>query len=259
MKYAIYIFITLILLGGLFFSESYAGEPKLALSANITGFFDFLGGDKALKARIAELEKENENLKIRIFNNNLAESDTVKVYSIYPFNNVKEIAIAGGSGASQEKGQIVTYGTNILLGKIKVSFKDYSIVETIFDPSFKTEVRVGESEADGLLTGGNVLKLSLLSKKADIKLGDIVITAAKGYPYGLEVGRIKEIKDNLGNPLKDAVLEPIIQLEDLRNVTVHHQLTDYNWYKSGTDFEYFYLWSKAESSASFSDSFVFDK
>ncbi len=220
MKYIIYGIITIILGVSFVFSGTLLDKSKFELSASVTGFIDFLGGNKALKARVAELEKENEDLKVQIFNDNLLPSDTVKVYSIYPFNNVKEIAIAGGETALQAKDQVVTYGKNILVGKIQAVFEDHSVVETIFDPTFKVEVRVGESEADGLFTGGNILRLSLLSKKANIKVGDMVVTAAKGYPYGLEVGKVKEIKDNLGNPLKEAIVEPVIQLEDLRNVSI---------------------------------------
>ena len=221
MKYFIYSIILIILVTGFLFSGSFLYKPKFELSANMTALFDFLGGNSALKTKIRELEIENENLKVEKFNNDLALPDTVKVYSVYPFNNIKEIAIADGKEGEQKVGQIITYGKNILVGKIKEVFRNHSVVTTIFDPNLKIEVRVGENEADGLFTGGNVLKLSLLSKKADIKEGDIVVTAAKGYPYGLEIGRVKEIRENLSSPLKEAILMPIIQLEDLRNVSVH--------------------------------------
>lgn len=218
MKYAVYSITALILIGGLLFNESLMGG-KLAFSASITGFLDGFKGN-SLEAKIAKLEQENEALRVELFNQNLAKPDTFKVYSIYPFNNIKEIAIAGGEAAGQKPGGIVTYNKNILVGKVRETEKNHSVVETIFDPNFKAEVRVGESQADALFTGGHILKLSLLAKNADIKVGDLVVTAAKGYPYGLGVGRVREIINNLGKPLKEAIVQPIIQLEDLRDVSV---------------------------------------
>src|SRR3989338_6690931 len=96
MKRFIYLILIIFLVVGFLFTESFLDKPKFALSASITNFFDYLKGNSELKARIQELEKENENLQVEIFNGKVSSPDTFKVYSVYPFNNIKEIVIAGG-------------------------------------------------------------------------------------------------------------------------------------------------------------------
>lgn len=220
MKYLAYIFLILAMGVAMLFGGRFA-VTKFEASAGISSFIDYIYGESDLRARIAELEKENENLKAQILINKLEEPKAFKVYSIYPFNNLKSIAIAGGGADGVKEGSIVTYGRNIIIGKVSRVFDNYSIVDTVFDPGWKMEVRVGEGQTDGLFTGGGKMVLSYVAKKADIKSGDIVFTAGLGFPYGLEVGKIKEVADNPTSPLKEAIIDPAMRLNELRNVSIH--------------------------------------
>ena len=220
-KYLVYSISVIFLVTGISLVEPSLNETKLGLIANITGFFDFIKGGKALRTRIQELEKENENLRMQIFKDSIIEPRAIKVYSTYPLNNSRTIAIAAGETDGIKEGDIITYGKNILIGKVEKVFKKYSIVNTIFDPAWKMEVRVGVNEVDGLFTGGNRMTISLVSNKAQISKDDIVFTSGFGFPYGIEVGRVKKIEEKTTAPLKEAILEPVIQLEDLRNVSVY--------------------------------------
>ena len=219
MRYLIYIFLTAALGGAVVFNNSFQ-TTKLKLVAGINSFFDYMGGESALKNRVKELEMENENLKVELLNIKITPLDSIPVYSTSSLNNIKDIAIAAGANDGLKENMMVTYGKNILIGKIKKVFPDYSTVTTIFDPNWKMEVRIGEKQTDGLFTGGNNLTARFLPKKTEIKPGEIVITSGLGFPYGLEVGRIKEIIEKDG-AMKEALIEPLIQLQDLRYVSIY--------------------------------------
>ena len=171
--------------------------------------------------RITELEKENKNLKFQLLNQKLKRAGTVKVYSAYPFGNRGEIAIAAGLIDGIEVGNIVTYGDNILIGKIIKAFESSSIVATVFNPSWKSAVRIGEHEIDALLQGGNELTVTLIPMEAEIHEGELVITASQDLPYGLGVGIIKNIRTAPGNAFKEATLEPNFQLNSLKDVSIY--------------------------------------
>lgn len=171
--------------------------------------------------KITELEKENKNLKIQLLNQKLKKPDTVKVYSAYPFGNRGEIAIAAGQTDGINVGDVVTYGNNILIGKVIKTFESSSIVTTIFNPSWKSAIRIGEHEIDALLQGGNELTITLIPQEADIHDGELVITASQDLPYGLGVGTIKNTRTAPGNAFKEATLEPNFQFKQLKDVSVY--------------------------------------
>ena len=82
-------------------------------------------------------------------------------------------------------------------------------------------VRIGTSEADALLKGGNELKIFLIPQDATIEEGDTVISADRNLPYGLELGYISKIENTEGDVFKEAVLEPALKLRNLRDVTIY--------------------------------------
>lgn len=196
-------------------------DAKFFSASLIGGFTDYFKGDDGLKNRIAELERENEDLKVQIFNQNIGVENSVKVYSSYPFNGKKDIVIAAGTDKGVKKDDFITYGKNVLVGKVREVFDFSSVVNTIFDPDWEIAVRIGEKQVDALFRGGNELKVSLIPNDADIAVGQIVITSGSGLPYGLEIGKIKEIKTFAGNPFKEAVVEPNFRLSELKDVEIH--------------------------------------
>ncbi len=209
----------LLLLAFLFFSNRFFNS-KL----NLISFLNRLPqnvSETGDSGRITELEKENKNLKIQLLNQKVKGVDTVKVYSAYPFSNRGEIAIAAGLVDGIKVGNVVTYGNNILIGKIIKAFESSSIVTTIFNSSWKSAVRIGEHEINALLQGGNELTITLIPIEAEIHDGELVITASQDLPYGLGVGTIKNIRTAPGNAFKEATLEPNFQLKQLKDVSVY--------------------------------------
>jgi len=195
-------------------------DAKFFGASLVGGFAGYFSNDNELRNRIAELEKENEDLKVQIFNQNIAIENSVKVYSSYPFNGKKDIVIAAGTDKGVKKDNVITSGKNVLVGKVKEVLDSSSVVNTIFDPDWEIAVRIGEKQVDALFHGGNELKVGLIPSDADISVGQMVMTSGSGLPYGLEIGKIKEIKTFAGNPFKEAVVEPKIRLSELKDVEI---------------------------------------
>ncbi|MBI2010789.1 MAG: rod shape-determining protein MreC [Candidatus Colwellbacteria bacterium] len=196
---------------------------KFRMTPGISNFFDRLGGKADLRLRIKELENENQNLRAELFREEigLTSSEKIKVYSSYPLNTRSEIAIAGGASRGIEIGDIVTSGENIIVGKVTKVFKSSAVLRTIFDPSWEIPIRIGKSEVDALLESGAELRATLIAREAPIETGEPVITAGADLPYGLMVGFIKEIKETPGSTFKEAIIEPSLRLQDLRDVNLY--------------------------------------
>ncbi|MFH1694745.1 MAG: rod shape-determining protein MreC [Patescibacteria group bacterium] len=211
----ILILVIFIVGGGNFF------EFKLSASQSINNFFKHLSPYSDLRIKISELERENEDLKARLFIEEVLSESSVIVYSSQPFNNRSEIALNIGSDSGVSEGDVVTQGNNILVGRVKTVRPQLSIVTTIFDPSFETAVRIGAGSVDALLRGGNQLTLDLIPPDAIIESDSIVFTAGMEFPYGLEVGRIIETRRDEGGVFRTASVEPGFEVKTLRNVVVH--------------------------------------
>jgi rod shape-determining protein MreC len=175
-----------------------------------------------LSRQLDELKQENAALRVQLLSQNIFKPSTVEVYSSYPLNSKREIAIAAGSSNGVREGDAVTWGEKVLVGKVISVSKNSSIVATIFDPSWEMAVRIGANEINALFKGGNTPTVTLIPHDGIIQSGDIVITASKDFPYGLEVGKIKDIKDTAGTSFREANIETEIQLSDLRHVTIHN-------------------------------------
>jgi rod shape-determining protein MreC len=212
----------LILLVGFIVYSGSLFDKKLALSAAINSFLDFSTSSKGqLRERIRILEGENERLRNTLSNAPEGDNEDIKVYSSYPFNNRGEIAIAAGRDKGIHEGDAVVYGGNILVGKVRDVFESSSVVTTIFDPSWEVQVRIGESEIDALMQGGNELRVVLIPDDAPIEKGEIVVVASEEFPYGLEVGVVGDIENVSGDVFKEAVLTPSLQLNNVRNVSIY--------------------------------------
>jgi len=174
--------------------------------------------NESLKAQIQQLEIRNWKLEIPRDNYLVA-----KVFSTYPFNIKNQITINAGGKQGIKKMMAVTVEGNLLLGYISEVFDEYSIVQTIFDPSWQLPVRIGKEEVDGLFQGGSEPKLVLIAKEKAIQVGDIAYSASQEFPYGLKIGEILEIKENAAGVFKEAVLKIPFNINELREVMVIQQ------------------------------------
>jgi len=197
-------------------------DKKLAISGTTNRFVSLIvGNSEDLKAQIESLEGENRYLKELLGENTDGDIDSIKVYSSYPFNSKGEIAIAAGENLGLVVGDTIIAGGNILVGRVRSVFKSSSIVTTIFDPSWEVQVRIGESEVDALMQGGNELRLTLIPSDGFIESGDLVVSAGENLPYGIEIGFVGTTLSAPGDVFQEATIEPSLQIKNLRDVALY--------------------------------------
>jgi len=212
----------LVLLASLIIYSGSLFDFKLSTSHSLNNSIrTIFSGKDGLEERIELLETENRHLN-SLLNEGVEREDSIKVYSSHPFNSRGEIAIAAGRNRGIETGDVVVYSGNILVGQVRSVFEYSSIVTTIFDSSWEVQARIGESEIDALMQGGNEPKMTLIPKDEHIQAGDIVLVAGKNFPYGLELGFVGETNDVSGDVFQEAILEPSFKVKDLRDVSIYH-------------------------------------
>ncbi len=191
-----------------------------------TGFFikkeRFFDENIQLKKENENLKAELQGLKVENFESKISQDGflTVKVFSTYPFNVKSQITVNAGEAQGVKKLMPALFGKNILLGQIIEVSKNYSVIQTIFDPNWQLPVRIGEKEINGLLQGGNEPKITFIEKDKPITVGDAVYSAKRGFPLGLKVGEISEIKESAPGVFKEAVLTMPFNISALREVEI---------------------------------------
>jgi rod shape-determining protein MreC len=174
------------------------------------------------------LKQENENLRAQIQQQTVNNQQptisgnylTAKVFSTYPFNVKNIVTINIGEKQGIKKSMVATVGENILLGQVTDVFENFSVIQTIFDPDWQLPVRIGKEEISGLFKAGNEPKVILIEKEKQIQTDDIVYSASQGFPYGLKIGEVAEIKETAAGVFKEAVLKMPFNVGELREVNI---------------------------------------
>ncbi len=143
-----------------------------------------------------------------------------KIYSTYPFNDRGLLTINAGNKAGVKKLASVTIGGYLFLGQVTEVFETYSLVRTIFDSGWQLPVKVGTDANDALLIGGREPRLSLIVKDKNLESDQSVYTAGKDFPYGLKIGIIKEITNDVGSAFKEAGISLPYAISDVTEVYV---------------------------------------
>lgn len=184
--------------------------------------------NSGLEQENLNLRLENENLKSRL---NLPDKEKTRwfagleyrpaaVFSTYPFNNQRLLSVVLGSEDGVQEGMPVAAGEGILLGQVIKVFPKYSLVRTVFDPDFKTPVRVGASAADALLEGGNQPMITLINKNSAVSSGNSVYSAGAQFPYWMQVGTLGLVPETQDKFFKKAELKPPYNLNELKTVFI---------------------------------------
>ena len=141
------------------------------------------------------------------------------VYLQYPFGFKNEMLVNAGSNESVAVGKAVVF-QGIFMGSVTQVFPDSAVVQTVFDPNFKMPVRVGARGYDALFTGGVNPKAISIAKDLAIQNGDIIYTAAPGFPYGLPVGTVNATSTSADNLFQEASINFIYDINDVQTVLI---------------------------------------
>ncbi len=158
------------------------------------------------------------------------------VYSRYPFNLKDEILINVGREQGVREGAAIVLGydlskesdrlSEILVGRVKKVLKNSSLVTTIFDPSWRMEVRIGKTGIESLLQGGTNPTLTLIQQGAEIFSGDSVYNSDSRYNFGLTLGEVKNVRLASDQLWQEADLNPVYDLNKIKFVWVSKELND---------------------------------
>ncbi len=144
----------------------------------------------------------------------------VKVFSLYPFNDYASVSINAGSDDGLKEGMPVLTAPGVLLGKIKTVSRTASEVETIFNPSWRSTVAVGEKRIKAVLVGGASPYVDLLPKDAPVAQGDAIVNLAPEFPMDLFLGKADEFREGSNALWLRAVVDPLFRFENIDRVLV---------------------------------------
>ncbi len=196
-------------------------KPALAFVGGVFGetpspeFKELILENQKLKAQILALSKSSYALE-----ENEREFRVAKIYSSYPFNNRGLVAINAGIKDGVSSGMTATVGGYILLGQVTEVFESYSLVRTIFDAGWELPVKIGSNNTEALLAGGREPELTLILKEKTVKSGEPVYSAGRDFPYGLTLGEVGEIREDVGAAFREASLKLPYDVSTLQEVSV---------------------------------------
>lgn len=181
----------------------------------------------------SELMEENDRLKRmlelrRELENDGYEMTACTVVANEPSNWFASFTIDKGRNSGVEVGQPVITSDKLLVGKITRVGNNWAEVMTIVDPGFSAGAKIkrsnhmGVAEGDSNLREKRQLRLSYLNRETDIEPEDIILTSGLGgvFPDGFKIGRVLEINEDTIAASRYAILEPLADLKNLREVFV---------------------------------------
>lgn len=231
------VFSVLFVIGELFF------VPKTAMnSAFLTAlqaprvFFSSLYNKHKLIGQLQDLTIENQALRgqlaqaqalPRIIENGKHSYVRAVVYSSFPLTGIKELTIGAGSADGVSPGMPVMLKPGLFIGEVLRTAEHQSIVRTIFDPlqsststPWQLAVKIGGQQIDSLLVADAEPRLTIISRKKSVMVGDPVLLAGKQYPYGVSVGTVGAIIDNPSSVFLEAHLAVPYSISDVNEVFV---------------------------------------
>ncbi len=168
-------------------------------------------------AQLQSLETENQELR-RLLELEPRATETVVASTVIAYG---QPSLNLGSEAGLRVGQPVLAAKN-LVGLIDGISSQQAQVLLLTQNRTKPLLAETESGVTGLVVGdGRRLLLTEVSKTAELKIGELVVTSGQeGISADLVIGRVSELIDQATAPTQEAVLEPAISFYDVSVVEV---------------------------------------
>lgn len=215
------------------------------LISPIGQFFSDLLNLNNTRERIDELEKENQELKAQVIFKKDIEGELKQLKGVLDlagkarFKTVSARVISKGGTATISESIVIDQGSNAgirrdmtviaasgLVGVVKSTTANASVVMLMSDPAFRVGVRVAGSQFMGILSGEgqNRFSLQMLSAAADISVGDVLLSRGSSgdapFVPGVPVGKIVFVENAIGQLTKQARVESFVNLNSIGVVSV---------------------------------------
>lgn len=216
-----------------------------AILSPIGNFFSDLFNLGNTRERIEELEKANEELKSQVILNEKLSAELAQLKGVLDlagkarFKTVSARVISKGGTSTFSETIVLDQGSRAgirpdmtvisqagLVGVVRSTSANTSVVLLMNDPSFRIGVRVAGSQDMGVLTGQgrNIYSLQMLSASADISVGDVLLSRGSSgdtpFVPGVPVGKIIFVDNAAGQLTKQARVEAFVDLNSLALVSV---------------------------------------
>lgn len=194
-----------------------------------------------LKAKIDELERENEELledrgELQVLQdlfNRARQSPefTRQIATVIGYDTspaVRSIIIDKGSADGITVGMPVE-GSRGLVGRIFRTAPNSAQVALITDNASAIPARLGNTRATGVLSGsglGGPLTMDWIDLKFNIEVGEVVLTSGLGgnFPQDIVVGQVIEVNRSEADLFQQATIQPATDFDTLEVVFV---ITDF--------------------------------
>lgn len=227
-----------------------AGSSFLSPFSN---FFEDVTNLGRTSSKIDALKKENEELKSQlILNKNvLGELEQLKgvldLAGTAKFKVVSARVITKGGTSTFGETIVIDQGSSAgikrdmtviaaggLVGVVKSTTANSSVVLLMSDPSFRVGVRVAGTQDMGILSGQgeNRYSIEMLSATGQISVGDVLLSRGssgdKPFVPGVPVGKVSFVESIAGQLTKQGRVEGFVDMNGLGVVSVVLDLTSGN-------------------------------
>jgi rod shape-determining protein MreC len=216
-----------------------------SLLSPVGQFFSDLFNLNNTRERIAELEEENQELKAQVILNEDIQGELKQLKGVLDlagkakFRTVSARVISKGGTATISESIVIDQGSNAgikrdmtviaasgLVGVVKSTTPNASVVMLMSDPSFRIGVRVAGSQFMGVLSGEgqNLFSLQMLSAAAELSVGDVLLSRGSSgdapFVPGVPVGKITFVENAAGQLTKQARVQSFVDLNAIGVVSV---------------------------------------
>lgn len=213
--------------------DSLQGESRDFIASRNISQFEF-------DQEIADLTQEIAQLQaLREENQRLRDLMSLTIPAAYSSIHAQVIGsdpllsnayvLSKGSSSGVFVGDAVVSGNGHLIGTIiKVTSSRSVVLLTTDEQTRVTVATAGNTKSVGVTQGqfGLSIILDLIPQTYDIQEGDVLVSSGINelLPEGLLVGSVSRIVSSDNDLFKKAILRPLIDLEDIRFVTIMHKL-----------------------------------
>jgi rod shape-determining protein MreC len=176
-------------------------------------------------SRMSEAYIENQRLRnILKFELNVDYNCVpAKVLGRSGFESMRSIIIDAGNIEGLAKNQTIV-STDGFVGKIIKVYEHSSVGQLLTDRNFRAGARIRRSRVEGIAkwNGDNLGILTDTPKRADVKIGDVVVTSGTSALFlpGIKIGVVVDIMANKSSMFQEVYFKPSVDFSKLEEVIV---------------------------------------
>ncbi|MDW8321280.1 MAG: rod shape-determining protein MreC [Armatimonadota bacterium] len=180
---------------------------------------------RSIQAAQEELRQENERLRrlLQFAQMKRMRPLTARVLAIQPSAYFHTLIVNCGQSEGVRP-RMVAMTDKGLVGLVYLVTRHTAHILLITDPNASVGARVqrAESRAVGVCRGRgeDYLMLTFLSKDADVRPGDVVVTSGLGgvYPAGIPVGVVEQVMEQRQAGMREARIKPFVDVMRVEEV-----------------------------------------